>query len=97
MKKVTVMHMFKDGLCKSNVPSCIIQGANLMIELLRSEKEADFNKREKSSGLCMGCIKGMFLNENLEFDMKTISRIKIELYKIPSMIGVVYFSTTAGL
>lgn len=32
-------------------------------ELLKSEKETDFNKREKSSGLCMGCIKGMFLNE----------------------------------
>ena len=32
-------------------------------ELLKSEKEADFNKREKSLGLCMGCIKGMFLNE----------------------------------
>ena len=71
MKKVTVMHMFKDGLYKSNVPSCISRSANLIIELLRSEKEADFNRREKSSGLCMGCIKGMFLNEKLKFDMSS--------------------------
>ena len=37
-----------------------IHGKNLKTELLRSEKEADFNKRGKSSGLCMGCIKGKF-------------------------------------
>ena len=36
------------------------------------------------------------LKRNMKFMVKTISQIKNELVKILFMIGVVYFSTTAG-